>query len=452
MLKFQEHLYYTIFLQPRVNESLFMLDQHIIPKISGFFAVTVALVLDIVPEALHSRMVSVISNWGQLLFSGKTSTIEHFAFIVLQLYNLETRDLNLDYIEASIDLELKMSLGLEMARYQRAPEAAAILGSCVKDLDTAGCIGSRECCVVTTELVKCCNMMNEGVKGETLARHVLGSQRTPQPKFQHDLCHLKLALADALMGQGEYRTAETLMLDLLAVKSLPKRTQTIIRLRLNKARRRLGHHEIITSVAASFMQPVLESITCLNQDLKTEVLAELSATATLAAEQEVKVFERLNDIIYETVAAIAMSSNMLIDWRMNALVQDLNRAKFRSTEEGIEKEVVNESLGTKLRRPSFQAGLEVMDNQHFDDPSPPLLPTQGRRADPKLLSRLFSWREKPLDPWEKAVEKKEDASTGRSSSNRLGTLIAHLKNPGKQGLSRKPTIPAEINEELMDDF
>ena len=397
MLKFQEHLYDTIFLQTRMNESLFMLDQHIVPKFSGFFAMTVALVLDSVPEALHSRMVSVISNWRQLLFREKTSTIERFAFIVLHLYNLEIKDLDLDYIKVSNDLELKMSLGLEMARYQRAPEATAILGSCVKDIDTVGCIDSRECCIVTTELVKCCNMMNEEVKGETLARHVLGSEPGPQLQFQHDLCHLNLALADTLMGQGEYRSAETLMLDLLKVESLPRRTQTITRLRLNKARRRLGHHEIIASVEAGFMQPVLESITCLNQDLKTEVLAELSATVSLAPKQEVKAFEMLTDLIYETVAPIVMSSDVLIDWRINALVQDLNGAKFRSTEEGIEKEGFTEEILTLSRRVSWQAGLEVVSAPLFEEP---LLRTHRGRTHSKLLSRLFSWREKPLGPRE----------------------------------------------------
>ena len=424
MIRFQEHLYYTTLLQLKLNESLFMLDQHVVPKLSGFFAMTVALMLDIVPEALHSRMISVISNWRQLLFREKTSSIEHFAFIVLYLYNIEMGDLNLDHIEVNIDLDLKMSLGLEMARYQRAPEAAAILGSCVKDLDIAGCIGSRECCIITTELVKCYNMMNEEVKGETLARHVLGLQRAPQLEFQHDLCHLNLALADTLMGQGEYRSAETLMLDLLAVESLPRRTQTIIRLRLNKARRRLGHHETITLVEAGFMQPVLESITYMNQDMKTEVLAELSATASLAAQEETKNFERVTDLIHETVVAIARSSDVLIDWRINSLVQDLKTA--RSMEEDIGKEVVTESLltGERMdenimtfsRRLLTQAGLEV-------DSDDRLLPTQRRGIDRTILGGLFSSREKRLDPW------KQDASSGRSSSNPLSRLISRLKHP-----------------------
>lgn len=83
LLKFQEHFYYTVFLRPGMNESLLIQDEHIVPKFSGFSAIIIALMLDIVPEALHSHMISVISNWRQLMLGEKRSTIEHFAFMIL---------------------------------------------------------------------------------------------------------------------------------------------------------------------------------------------------------------------------------------------------------------------------------------------------------------------------------------------------------------------------------
>ncbi|CAD6591696.1 MAG: hypothetical protein ASARMPREDX12_005378 [Alectoria sarmentosa] len=427
LLKFQEHFYYTVFLRPGMNESLLVQDEHIVPKFSGFSAIIIALMLDIVPEALHSHMISVISDWRQLMLGEKTSTIEHFAFMILYLYNLEIENLNLDYIEAGMDMELKMSLGLEMARYQRVPEAAAILGSCVKDMETAGCIGSRECCVITTELIKCCNLMSEEAKAESLARQVLESQRDPQLQFQHDLCHLNLALADTLIGQGEYKSAESLMLNVLAVGSLPKRTQTIVRLRLNKARRRLGRNDLIASAKGDFTQPILESIADLDRDLKIEVLAELSATISLAPKPNGEVFEKVTDLICNTVAAMTADSDMEADWRILALKQDLNRLKFRSVEKGTEKEVL-----VLPRRLSFQPGLE-----HVEGPIPILRYHQSYH--PTLLGRLFSWHRSPRG---KVVEKEEDSASGRSSFG----LLRRLFSPETNSFPNADKYPAPFSE------
>ena len=418
ILKFREHFYYAVFLQPRVNENLLIQDQHVVPKFSGFFAIIIALMLDIVPEALNSQIVSVISNWRQSMVGEKTSTIEQFAFIILSLYNLEIHNLNLDNIGTSLDLDLKMSLGLEMARYQRAPEASAILGSCVKDMETAGYIGSRECCIITTELVKCFNMMSEEAKAESIARLVLGSQCDPELQFQHDLCHLNIALGDTLMGQGEYESAETLMLSVLAVGSLPRPTQTIIRLRLNKARRRLGRDDIIVSVKADVMQPVLESIADLDHDLKIEVLAELSATVSLAQKHSDEITERLADLIYDTVAAMSAGSETVANWRIPALVQDLNRSKLRTMENGTEKE----ALVIWSDIPSLPE-LEVVDELH--NPSFPehllRLSPSTERSGPRLLGPLFSgWRNYPR---EKDVEKEEDPSSSHSSFSLLRRFL-----------------------------
>ena len=326
-LKFQEHLYHTIFLQPRAIDSLLIHDQHVVSKILGFFALIVTLMLDIVPEDLHSQMFPAGFDWRHLMLGETPSTIEHFAFLIPSLYNMDLQDLNLDYIMASDDLELKLSLGLEMARYRRAPEASAILDFCVKEMETIGYISSRECCIVTTELVKCYNMMSEEAEAEKLALKVLGSQRDPQLKFQQDLCHLRVALADTLMGQGDYESAEFLLLDVLKVNSLPRPTQTMIRLRLNKARRRLGGDKVIASVTADLMQPVLEILADHDQDLKAEVLAELSATVSLAPKQKGPVLERLTTLCYHAVAAMSANHDMMGNWRIPALEQELGRLK-----------------------------------------------------------------------------------------------------------------------------
>ena len=98
----------------------------------------------------------------------KRLTIEYFTFIILYLYNLEIENLNLNYIEAGIDLELKISLGLEIARYQRASKATTILGSYIKDIETAGYISSRKYYIITTEFIKYYNLISEEAKAESL--------------------------------------------------------------------------------------------------------------------------------------------------------------------------------------------------------------------------------------------------------------------------------------------
>ena len=424
ILKFQEHFHHTIFLLPRANDSLLIPDQHVISKVFGFFAIIVALMLDIVPEDLHSQMFPSGFDWRHLMLGENPSTIEHFAFLILSLYNMDVQDLNLDYITASDDLELKLSLRLEMARYRRAPEASAILGFCVKEMETVGCISSRECCIITTELVKCYNMMSEAAKAEKLALQVLGSQGDPHLKFQQDLCHLNVALADTLMGQGEYESAEFLLLDVLTVESLPRPTQTMIRLRLNKARRRLGRGDFIASVKANFMQPVLETLADLNRDLKVEVLAEISATVSLAPKQKDLVFEELTSLCHDTVAAMSASHDIMDDWPIPALEQELGRPKcYTSKRKGFEDAGLEVSNASGKEHVMSHSDLEAVQ-----------LERPSRRFYTGMLGRLFSRRSNPPngDEWferlrsslnQTSLAGKPKRMNFRSYLNLLGRLL-----------------------------
>ena len=464
ILKFQEHFYHTIFLQPRANDSLLTHDQHVIPKIFGFFAIIVALMLDIVPEDLHSQMFPAGFNWRHLMLGGNPSTIEHFAFLILSLYNMDIRHLNLDYIAASDDLEIKVSLGLEMARYRRAPEASAILRQCVKEMEMIGCISSRECCIITTELVKCYNMMSEEAEAGKLALEVLGSHRDPHLEFQQDLCHLKVALADTLMGQGDYESAESLMLGVLTVESLPRPTETMIRLRLNKARRRLGRGEFIASVKIDFMQPILQTVADLNRDLKVEVLAELSATVSLAPKQKDPVFEELTNLCHDAVAAMSASHDIMDDWRIPALEQELARLKcYTSKNKGFEDAGQrNAGLGD-ARQPglevwnaSEQAHLPyVMSDYDFLEVVRPDRPPG--RSYTGMLGRLFSRRTHPpiSDKWferlrsslnQTSLTPKPKRKNFRSYLNLLGRLLP--QNPSRFEDMEMPDISPGYIETL----
>ncbi|KAM0798683.1 hypothetical protein BDR22DRAFT_891081 [Usnea florida] len=378
ILHFQEHFYRTIFPQPRANDSLLIHNQPVVPKLFGFFAIIVALILDIVPEDLHSQMFPAGSDWRQPMLGENPSTIEHFAFLILSLYNMDIQDVNIDDITASGDLELRLPLGLEMARYRKAPEASAILGLCVKEMETTGYISSRECCIITTELIKCCNIMSEEAKAEALALKVLGSQRDPQLKFQQDFCHLNVALADTLMGQGEYESAEFLMLDVLKFESLPRPTQTMIRLRLNKARRRLARGEFIASIKADFMQPVLGTVAVLNRDLKVEVLAEISATVSLAPKQKDPVFEELTSLCHETVAIMSASNDIMDDWRISALEQELGRLKCYTSKTTVDPHASAEIVPEK----------KIDEEEAFSQTSLPL--TEARASSDNELTSTSS--------------------------------------------------------------
>ena len=452
ILKFQEHFYHTIFLQPRANDSLLIRDQHVIPKLFGFFAIMVALMLDIVPEDLHSQMFPAGFHWRHLMLGQNPSTIEHFAFLILSLYNMGIQDLNLDYIAASDDLEVKLSLGLEMARYRRAPEASAILRLCVKEMEMIGCIRSRECCIITTELVKCYNMMSEEAEAGKLALKVLGSQRDPHLKFQQDLCYLKVALADTLMGQGDYESAESLMLDVLTVESLPRPTQTMIRLRLNKARRRLGRGEFIASVKTDIMQPILETVADLNRDLKVEVLAELSATVSLAPKQKDPVFEELTTLCHNTVAAMSASHDVMDDWRIPALEQELGRLEgYTSRKKGFEDADLRK-VGLGDAHQSYPEVWNASEKEY--------LPGRIERSEFSLISRsrLFSRRTHPpnSDTWferlrsslnRTSLAEKPKRKNIRSYLNLLGRLLPQNRHVVEEQIepfeldTRVPTTP-----------
>ena len=465
ILKFQEHFYHTIFLQPRANDSLLIPDQHVIPKLFGFFATIVALMLDIVPEDLHSQMFPTGFDSRRLMLGENPSTIEHFAFLILSLYSMDVQHLNLDYITASNDLELKLSLGLEMARYRRALEASAVLGLCVKEMETVGCISSRECCIITTELVKCYNMMSEEAKAEKVALQVLGSQRDPQLKFQQDLCHLNVALADTLMGQGEYESAESLMLDVLTVDSLPRPTQTVIRLRLNKARRRLERGQFIASVKADIMQPILETVADLSRDLKVEVLAELSATVSLAPKQKDPVFEELKSLCHDAVAAMSASHDVTDDWRIPALEQELGRLEgYTPKRRGFE----DTGLRNVGLRDAHQPYPEVWNaaekesyDRHFDKFSEDLDRPWGRSYT-GMLGRLFSRRTHPSnsDKWferlrsslnQTSLAGKPKRKNFRSYLNLLGRLLPQNRSSFEDPLYEMggPEEPLSLIEELQ---
>ena len=459
ILKFQEHFYHTIFLQPRVNDSLLIQDQHVIAKLFGFFAIIVALMLDIVPEDLHSQMFPAGFDWRHLI-GEHPSTIEHFAFLILSLYNSDVQDLNLEYITTSAGLELKLSLGLEMARYRRAPEASAILGLCVLEMETIGCVSSRECCIVTTELVKCYNMMSEEAKAEELAIHVLGSQRDPQLKFHQDLCHLNVALADTLMGKGEYESAEFLLLDVLTVDSLPRPTETMIRLRLNKARRRLGRGESIASVKSDFMQPILETVANLNRDLKVEVLAELSATVSLAPKQEDPVFEEMTSLCRETIEALSSSHDIMGDWRIPALKQELVGLKsYTSRNKGFE-DVGLRKVGLGDAHQPYPEVWNASEKEHLPDFLD--LELSSGRSYTGMLGRLFSRRTHSpnSDKWferlrsslnQTSLAPKPKRKNFRSYLNLLGRLLPQNRSSFEDAVHEMegPEMPLSMIEELQ---
>ena len=451
ILKFQEHFYHTIFLQPRANDSLLTHDQHVIPKIFGFFAIIVALMLDIVPEDLHSQMFPAGFNWRNLMLGENPSTFEHFAFLILSLYNMDIRHLNLDYIVAS-DLEIKVSLGLEMARYRRAPEASAILRLCVKEMEMIGCISSRECCIITTELVKCYNMMSEEAEAGNFALKVLGSQRDPHLEFQQDFCHLKVVLADTLMGQGDYESAESLMLDVLTVESLPRPIQTMIRLRLNKARRRLARGDFIASVKIDFMQPILETVADLNRDLKVEVLAELSATVSLAPKQKDPAFEELTSICHDTVAALSSSHDIMGDWRIPALEQGLGGLKsYTSRNKGFEDAGLRK-VGLGDAHQPYPEVWNASEKEHLSDFL--VLERPSGRSHTGMLGRLFSRRTHlpNSDKWflrlrsslnQTSLAPKPERKNFRSYLNLLGRLLPQSRLLGEE-------LPPELDSREPD--
>lgn len=100
----------------------------------------------------------------------------------------------------------------------------------------------------------------------------------------------------------------------------------------------------------------------------------------MAPKQEEKIFEGFHDLFHETTSARAMSSDLLVNWRINALVQDLNRANFRSMEVGIEIDVLNDlTLRMRMGMPEH-AGLEVSDRSRLI----PSRPTFAHATQPYL--------------------------------------------------------------------
>ena len=170
---------------------------------------------------------------------------------------------------------------------------------------------------MATELVKCCSILDKEAEGEVVAQRALQDFSTTTSTLGHVTCNLKLALADAFIGQEKYMQAAALLEDILITECLSSFVFIVAGLCLNKAKRRLGHLDMDLFAADSALYGSLISVWRAAAELKIEFLEELSATVSFVQQNTATETEGFKDRVDRAVSILAADASIAKDWRIS---------------------------------------------------------------------------------------------------------------------------------------
>ena len=287
------------------------------PGSSGLLGFAIAALSRWNQASLKIERMTKIGAWWRAKHDGTISTMEALADNLLSVDNESNKNSIATLRKA--DLHVRLTIGQEMAERNKLVEGLEFLGNCVKELRAGRSNDYREYCLATTELVKCCNRESKELEGESWALEALQHEFAPRHKSRIDDCYLKTALADSLMGQGKYEDAEALLRNILAVASIPNYLTVALRLRLSKARRRLGRLDLSFFDSEGPEQETLHWIEHAGTDLKIELSEELSITISLMQLKRPREFGEAKAFIKKAIDTMASDPNVAEDWRYVAL-------------------------------------------------------------------------------------------------------------------------------------
>ncbi|KAL8840891.1 MAG: hypothetical protein Q9170_001155 [Blastenia crenularia] len=207
-----------------------------IPLLRGILSMVVDLHVD--PDDIESPMISLCETVRIRLLDGSysLSTFESSMNILNSAHNVSNLIKSLGISQH--DVQVRSALAFELMGRNRFLEAHELLYSIFKQIKDGLHHSTSELLPVIIELVKCNNLTGKEREGETIAIEILDNYVEYLTKEQ--TCGLQIVLADSLFGQKKYERAREILLMVIQNDHMATHTRNITRLRLNKAKRRLG--------------------------------------------------------------------------------------------------------------------------------------------------------------------------------------------------------------------
>ena len=261
------------------------------------------------------------------------STMLTFAENLLFTGEPGDQSLKHSYTLGNADMQIRCAMAMAMIDRNHHHQAHRILTTCAKDFRSADSVDVDEYFPIMTELVKCCNILNQEEQGEATALETL-QHRYSDNATRHDICNVKIALADSLIGRSKYDEASELLEEILASDSLSTYLTTVASLRLNKIKRRLG---VLDTSMSNYYGALQKALTCArssNGHLRDECLEELSCTVSFVQQRTTEDVPVVNTILSNASILVARQPTSTNNWRMRMLQEQVMHLSGGETQEG----------------------------------------------------------------------------------------------------------------------
>ena len=279
-----------------------------------------------------NEMITIAHSWrvGQGRFH---STMLTFAENLLFTREPEDQSQKHSYTLGNADMQVRFTMAMAMIERNHHHQAHGFLSTCAKYFRSADSVYVDEYFPVMTELVKCCNILNQEEQGETTALEAL-RHRYSDIVTRNEICNIQIALADSLIGQSKYNKAGKLLEEMLASGSLSTYLTSVASLRWSKIQRRLG---ILDTSAFNYNGALQKTLTCAsdsNGHLRDECLEELSCTINFAQQRIMDNEPVVKTLLKTASILVARQPNSTTNWRTHMLQEQVTHLSGGETQEG----------------------------------------------------------------------------------------------------------------------
>ena len=302
-------------------------------ELYGIFGFLIASVLKSNQASRSSNeMMTIAHSWrvGQGRFH---STMLTFAGNLLFTGEPEDQGLKHSYTLGNTDMQVRCAMAMAMIERNHHRQAHRFLTTCAEDFRSADSVYVDEYFPVMTELVKCCNILNQEEQGEAMALEALQHPHSDNAT-RNEICNMQIALADSLIGLSKYNEAGKLLEEMLASEPLSTYLTTVASLRLNKIKRRLG---VLDMSAFNYNGALENALTCArnsNGYLRDECLEELSCTVSFVQQRITENVPVVNTILDNASILVAKQPASTTNWRTRMLQEQVMHLSGGETQEG----------------------------------------------------------------------------------------------------------------------
>lgn len=271
----------------------------------------------------RSRLTSITNSCRRLYTNDSgMSTLEMCGSILLSEKHSMKPDAMPDC--GSADLPVRLAMALELTHRKRFVEAYGHL-SIIANLSAPEIMQKKDVLFylpAMTEFVKCCNILKKEHEGRKYAQNCLAHVTEAHHPVQ--VCSLRIALADAFIGEKEYARAKTTLEGILDESCPSSHLKTITSLRLSKIDRRLGVLPNLSLSSGGNLGHILHLPHDVPVDLMNECIDELTSTSSYVKQRTIDNVSTSANYLAQIKSAIPANINIADNWRITALHEQIS--------------------------------------------------------------------------------------------------------------------------------